>query len=395
MYLTFLNDYLVFTESEEMLTFLIDFQKETNEKLYNSPKYRKIDNNLPLNRTAFLYLDFKKVNPGFFKQFSFLNDNTIVMEVISPLLQLFDAEGICLVAMDENFALQSFMSLNEGTSENSQYLSLEEKYNARLAAYLPADALAFWGGENLEYQLKRLTEIVADGKPSTMALFDTVLQNYTKKYFGNDVNFNLDLLPLLSKEFALALENVNGKTTYKLLFELDEPESEIQKVHQMANNFASVGAIFEPKVVEHKLPDGTIGKEIVAFPEEITKTESSYKEFTIYELKMGKQGWGIYYTVVNNVAIVTTDLDSIKNSVDIEKNLKPSLKNSSIYASSLEPILKSSDEITYLNLEKIIPLIWQDKAKSTFFDTVSSISSGRNYFNDGVVTINYVHLRNP
>lgn len=392
-HLTFINDYLVFTESEETLNYLIDFQKEKNEKLYNSPQYRKIDNNLPLNRTAFLYVDFKKINTNFYKQFSFLNENKIVSEIINPLLQLFDAEGVCLVAMDENFALQSFMSLNPSISENSEYLSVQEKYNADLTEYIPSDVLALWGGENLEYQLKRLTEIMAGGKDTSMALFDSVLQNYSRQYFGTDINLHLDILPLLNREFAVAIESINNKTIYKLLFELDEPEIEIKKLHQIANNFATVGAVFEPKIVEHTLPDGTVGREIVAIPEEITKSESTYKEFTIYELKMGKQAWGIYYTVMDNIAVVSTDLESIKLSIDVAKKVKPSLKDSNIYASSLEPIMKSSDEITYFNLERVIPLILEGKTQSTIFDTISTLSSGRNYFNDGVVTINYVHLK--
>lgn len=392
-YLTYIDDYLVFSETEQDIYDLIDFQSNKNEKLYNSPKYRKIDNNLPLNRTAFLYLDSGKINSGFLKQFPFINSQGLSAEVLYPILKLFDAEGVCLIAMEDAFSLQSFISLGGDTSKNSEYLSLNGKYKGNLAQYLPPDTLAFWGGENIEHQIKRFTEIIGGGKATNTALVDKVLQNYAKQYFGDNLSFKDEILPLFSNEFSISIEPIANKNVYKLMLKLDNPETQISKLHEIANQFATVAGVFDPKVVEHKLPDGTISKEIVATPEEILKNESTYQDFTIYELQMGKQGWGIYYTVLDDVVIIATDLVSVKNSIDIAKNKLAGLKSTSYFASSLEPVLKSSDEITYFNLEKILPIIFKEKDLPDYLKIISTFSSGRNYFNDGVVTINYVHIK--
>lgn len=392
IYLAFINNYLFFTSSEQAIFQLLDGQNGAIDKLYSSDQYRSVNSNLPLNRTAFLFLNFDQINDGFFQHFPFLSQSGLSGAVVEPFLKTFNAEGVTLVATEENFALQSFLSLDSEISENSEYLSFQKKYTAGLADYLSQETVAFWGGENLEYQFKKILEILSGGDRSALTLFDRLLENYTWKYFGKDTDFEADLLPLVKKEFAFAIEKNNGSNIYKVLFELESPQTDTIKIHDLASNFAALGAVFEPRVVEHKLEDGTVGKEIIAVPEEIIKNESNYGDVSINELKMGKQGWGIYYAVVDDVAIVTNDINSIKNTIDIAGGAKSGLGATATFTSNIRPVLDGSDEISYFNFEAILPLLFKQNVPD-IFKIMDSFSSGRNYFNDGVETINYLHIK--
>ncbi len=390
LYSVFIDDYLVLSPQENAIYDLIDDQ--TNQKLYSDSKYRKIDNNLPLNKVAFLYTDFDMMNDSLFQSFEVLSENGLSMSLMEPFLNLFDAEGISLIAMNENFAIQSFLSLDPGVVDKIDYLSYQEKYTAQLANFISKDNLAFWGGENLEYQLKRIIELLAGGEESTLEVFDSLLQNYTQKYFGSDTNFSKDILPLFRNEFAFTIEKPEDKNIYKLLLELDSPQKDAINLHEIANSFAKVGAIFEPKVVEHVLEDGTVTKEIVAIPEEVVKGESSYKETTIHELKMGTQGWGIYYTLIDDVAVIASDVEGVKSSIDTASGDLVSFRSTELFSKHVEPVLKSSDEISYFNIESLLPMFYEEDVPGAL-DIIGSLSSGRNYFNDGVVTINYLHIK--
>lgn len=392
-YSAFIDDYIFLSSNEKAISDLIDDQK--SEELYAGSKYREIDNNLPLNKLAYLYIDFEKITDSFFQTYPFLSEKGFSLDVLKPFLNLFDAEGVAFIALDDNFAIQSFLSLNEEVVDKIDYIGYQEKYTADLADAIPQDVLAFWGGENLEAQIKRLIELLAGGDQANLMVFDSLLQNYTKKYFGADVNFRTDILPLFHNEFAFVIEKSEDKNIYKILIELSSPQKDALNIQEIANSFAKVGAIFEPKIVEHTLEDGTVGKEIVAVPEEIIKSSSQYQGDTINELIMGEQGWGIYYAMLDDMAVIATDREGVKNTIDIAKGEKPSLKSTELFTKHIEPVLKSSDEVSYFNLEGFLPLLLSEEnlAKYPAFGIVASLSSGRNYFNDGVVTINYLQIK--
>jgi hypothetical protein len=392
VYMTLVENYVFVSKEKEANYELVDSQAQT--RLYESKEYRKIDNKLPLNKSAFIYIDFRKINNSFFKHFSFLGEQGLSTEILKPFLKTFTSEGIALVAMDNNFALQSFLSLDEKIAENNSYTAFENKYSANLTAYMPEDILLFWGAENLEFQLNKILHILSGGDEAVSKIFISILENYTKKYFGNDISFSSEILPLLQNEFAFVIEkNKEGKNIYKVIIELKDKQKDMISLHQIASNFTSIGAIFKPKVVERKLEDGTVGKEIIAIPEEIVKSESIYGNTTIYELKIGNQNWGIYYTIIDDVAVIANNFDGVASSIDIVQKKKTSLKVSQIFATVIEPVLKSSDEVSYINTEKLIPGIFKDKKIPEVLNLIGFLSSGRNYFDDGIVTINYLHIK--
>lgn len=391
LYITFIDEYLVFTTDEAGIYEFIDMQKDS--PLYSSAKYRKINNNLPLSKAAFLYIDFDEMTDGFFKELPILSEKGVSMETIQPLTKLFEAEGFALIAMDDNFAIESFLSLDTGKLKGGQYITFANKYNARLTEYILDDVVAFWGGANLEYQLKRMVEVLAGGDKAAILVFEHLLESYAQKYFGQETNLEKDILKLFSSEFALAIEQIDEKYIYKLVIELDNPNTDAIKLQELANNFALTGGIFEPKVVEHELEDGTISRELVAIPEEVVKNEIEYNGKIIYGLEMGKRDWGIYYTLIDDIAVIANNILGVESTIDILENNKKSLKETAIFTHNIRPVLRTSDEVSYFNSDGLFPILFGKKVIPDYLKPIESLSSGKNYFNDGIKTINYLRIK--
>ena len=389
LYKELLNEYMILSSNEEVLK---ELKTPSGERLYDSENYRRIDDNMPLSKAAFFFINFNKIDNDFFQKFPILDEINISKETLEPFIGLLDCEGLSLVAMDDKFALQTFISLNRKALEDSKYISFKEKYDASLSEYVSSDAIAFWGGENLEYQIKRMLEALSGADNSMIEVFDKVIQNYSQKYFGPEVIFETDILPLFANEFALAMEKDAEENVYKLLIELKDSSVDAVKIHEIADNFAEIGAIFEPKVVEHILEDGTVTKEIVAVAEAITKKESKYKDATVYELKMGKEGFVVAYTIIDNVALISTSTSGIRSAIDAKSNEIESLFTSEKFSELISPVLTHSDEVTYFNMEELLPIMFGEEIPP-FLELISSLSSGKSYFDDGITSINYLRIK--
>ena len=390
---TFISDYLIISEKESAIQELIDFQSSNEERLYASSKYSRIDDNLPINKVGFFYINFKNITPTAFKYVPILSEQGISAETITPFLNLFDSEGMALIALEDKFAVQSFLSLDKEKVKNSQYLDVKHKYQANLSNYVSSDAIAFWGGEDVESQIKRLLESLAGGASGTLTAFDKLLDNYGHKYFGQTVDFEKEILPLLNSEFAIAIEDLGGKAIYKILLSLEDSKVDALKIHELADNFAKVGAVFEPQVVEVILEDGTVAREIVAVSEQIVKTESKHKGHTIFHMKLGHSNQAVSYAFLDDVAVIASDPQGIINAIDFSEGEGESLNKSGVFDNLISPILQSSDEIAYFNFEKLIPIYFSGTGFTEKLSPINYLSSGKNYFNDGISTINYLQLK--
>ncbi len=390
---TFLGNYMVLSNQEGAIAEIIDFQSSKDDHLYATKEFRQIRNNLPVNNLAYFFLNFQKLDENAFKMIlPFLYEKGIAAEIVDPLIELFSAEGMTLVALEDKFVIQSFLSLDSDSLIDSDYLGLDLKYTADLAEYASPEVIAFWGGQDLDYQLKRMIEVFASDNEQAIEVFDSILQSYTQKLFGSEVSLTMDILPLLKNEFALSLEQLNDQNVYTLLIELGDVSEDTKKVNKIADNFAKVGAVFEQKLVNYVLPDGTPSQEIVAIPKAITKEEKHYEGRTIYEMQIDNGSSGVYYTFIDELVVISNSEMGIKQTVDIANNQKESINEQAMFASLIEPVLNSSDEISYFNFEKLLPIMFNEGEIPEFLIPIAALSSGRNYFNNGVTSLNYLQI---
>lgn len=391
-YTVFMDDYIFASLDENAIKEFIDFQVEGGENLMSASKYKNIDNNLPISRAAFLYLDFGQMNNEFFKEVPMLSEKGFSMATIESLLKLFEAEGLALVALDNNLEVDSFTSLNLDEFGDAEYLDFSDDYTAQLADYVADNSLAFWGGVNLESQAKRMVEVVSGADEGVMSLFNNLVENFGKKYFGPNTDPD-DVWNLFEKEYALAIEKNGDKEIYKIIIELNKPKEDALKLQDLANNFAQYGGIYTPKVVETTLPDGTKAREIIAVAGEIQKSEVKYKDTTIYQLKMNEDMGEICYAFINNIAVIANDLEGVKSTIDIISGEKKSLRQSTAFTFNIRPVLRNSDEVTYMNLNELMPIFFKGKEIPEMLAPIEFFSSGRNYDENGVKTTNYLHIK--
>ena len=65
-FFTLIDGYLVFSSEEQAIYDIIDFSQSSEAKLYSSDKYRRVDNNLPLAKIGYIYIDFDQINDSVF-----------------------------------------------------------------------------------------------------------------------------------------------------------------------------------------------------------------------------------------------------------------------------------------------------------------------------------------
>lgn len=392
-YATIIGQYLVVALDENTINELITAQAGNNQPLYSSEKYRQVEDSFPLNKVAFAYLDFTNIEDSFFERFPLLSEKGLTVNIIAPFVKIFDAEGAALIANEDNFILQSFSNLNSDSNASSLAVNTKN-YSANLSSLVKKDAIVFWGAQDLSAQFRRLLTILSGGQDSVMVVFNKVINNYVKKYFGETVTLEEGILPLLEGEFAIAVEaGPEMLPVYKALFTLENGKVDALKLQDLAKQFASVGAIFAPKVVTHTLPDGTISREIIAVPEEIIGAQSSYKDTTIYSLKAGNQGWSVYYAFVDNNAVIATSMQSVKDSIDLYTNPDESLHSSAKFNSIIEPVLGFSSELSYFNIQSLLPLVLGKTPRPEILEILDTASSGKSYSSQGISTINYLHIK--
>lgn len=392
-YMAIMKDYLIVSIEEIGIKELIDSSVGSEKKLFYTAKYRRIDDNSPLNTVANLYMDFDKINEGTLSYLPFLTERGFSTAMLTPLQALFDAEGISLVALEDQFALQGFVSLDRENFKGTRFVGFNPKYDAGLANYTAPDALSFWGGENFEFQINRIINVLSAGDKAKSSLLGSLIENYAQRYFGSEITLEDDIAPLFSKEFAIALEESEaGRANYKILLELADPEIDSKRLAKIINAFAQVSAIFEPTVVQHILPDGTYTEEVVASPQAITTNDNKYREITIHSLKTTQNNWGIHYAIFDDIAVIADSLASVEKTIDIHVDQAPSLRDSEVFAAKLKTILKSSDEISYFNMEALVPILLGDDVPE-LMQPISSYSSGRNYFYDGITGVGYLQLK--
>ena len=389
---TFVDDYLFFSPNQKQIESLIDFQNSSDKALFRSSSYRRINDNLPLNKVGMFYVNFSQIDNRFFETFPMLSERGFSAQMIAPFLQVLEAEGVALIALDDKFALQSFLSLDKEMLKDEQYLTLQEKYTANLTSFIADENIGFWGGQNFETQLKRMMEVLGGADENVAIVFDKILQQYSEKYFGSDINFQNDVLPLFKNEFALAIEKHNKENVYKFLIELKDLKNDKDRLELLAENFARTGAALKPQIVDYILPDGTPSKEIVAVPEPIIPTETTYENYVIHSLTIGTQKRGVFYSIVDDFAVIANDIAGVKSSIDFKNGKGGSLKDSDQFTAAIAPILMNSDEVSYMNLEQLFPVLFKNKVPD-FLIPISEVSSGKNYFNDGITTLSYLQIK--
>jgi hypothetical protein len=392
IYTTFIDSYLVIAPDTPVgLDILLKAQKEETPKIASSGKYEAVYDKTPFNKIAFIYLNFDHELSSLMQKYGVYTESKLLNSAVQPFALIFNSEGLALTAKDNYFEVEAFMSLEESFLGANRFVTYKEDYDADLTQFIPVKLDVFWGGESIERQVKRIITLLSEGNDTTNEIFEGVLNSYTEKYFGSSVSLIEDIYPLVQNEFALGarLEGDEGKDKFLLILELSNPTEDAIRLQKIANNFISSGAVFEPHIEEHELPDGTVSKEIVATPEELIKSESKYNDIIVYEMETESGGWGVYYTVFEEKAFISTNKEYLEASLNLAVNgdeyseeYPTNIKDSPIYDIHIAPALSSVDEVAYFDVTKF----WPES------ELIKSLSTGKEYLKNGVKAYYYIHV---
>ncbi|HLG25848.1 MAG TPA: DUF3352 domain-containing protein [Candidatus Gracilibacteria bacterium] len=392
---TFINNYLVLTDSKETLMALADDMAAGKPKLADDPTYQKVANNLPQGGLVFAYVDLRKLFEALEKDKVFVAQKGQDMLAFKPFLDMFSAEGMTIFAEKDRFVGQTFSAINRDALDGEDFLTYNEKYQGELLAMANEDPIFLAGGHDLTKELNRLEDVFKSGTKTPALIFDGMLEAQKQRYFGRDISLKDDIYPLLKGEYLLTAENNFEKPVVTLYLQLADPANDPARVEKLINAFVQVSGVFSPRVQDVTLPDGTSGKEIVASPEKVERTSAKYADKNIEVLKLGETGVSINYVQMDNVAVFSTSQDQLKRIMDRkEGKVETGLNSGKYYAKSIYPVLRTADEVLHLKVGALTDILSlsTDSPFTPYLLPFTNLTVTKNFFEDGISTIYIVDV---
>ncbi|HAU40004.1 MAG: hypothetical protein UV80_C0005G0080 [Candidatus Peregrinibacteria bacterium GW2011_GWF2_43_17] len=377
----FISGYMVLSDDASNLELVIDSNKGSASNLKTLANYNTVADNLPYEPTILTFWNIQKY-PDIIE--SYVPIYEVVPEaLIKPILAIFTGFGAAVQASEEGFYVQTYTSVEKELLEDNYYLSFPTKYNAGLSAFIPENPTIFIGGLNLRSETERTFEIFDEFHPSASLILQGVLDGVSKKFFGKQINFEEEIYPLLEEEYALSIyKNVEGGKEYLCLLELENQEEKMIYIDTIKKGFLEKQVYSDPYIQTYTLGDGTTGQEIVADPVEILNEKISYEDVEIDKFYLSNDDILGYMTVFDDKFAFATDLDILRKSIDLMKTPNGSLQNSADM-DSINALMGSADESSFIDISALKDSEFWGQS---FFSAFSSLSSTKNFFDDGVAT---------
>lgn len=391
----FLNNYMIVSESQGALKQIVDTHNNSDLRLIESPDYQKISQNLPITTLLFGYVDVAKLVEYLKTNEEFMADKGMDLLAFEPFLKIYKSYGLTGMIENKNFAVQTFTVLDKGYLGGKDLLNFDSKFQAEFLKLLPEDVKAYSGGMNLTKQFQRYSEIFGVGGEVSYLIFEGALRSLKSEYFGDEIELEADLFPILQKEYLIAVTGEGPEQATTLMFGLKDPVNDKNKISNIAESFVRKSALLAPKVVEVELEDGTKAEEIVTSEDTIEKTEEEYHGYSINSLDVGDPSWGIYYILLDDQLIISTKLETIKSIIDLFIDSSGNFRSSTVFRENVSPVLRTSDEIIFLDTHYVIDNYFSENPEwmAGYLEPFSVISIGKNYFKDGISTINYIKIK--
>ena len=391
---TTINNYLVFAKDQAAVQSTID-DFESGAHLGSDDYYQKVANNLPSSNLAFVYLSNKNLYAALQAAPAIFAAHSDELKKFKSFFDLFVGEGAVLISGNNNLVVQSFEAVDKSKLQGKALLSFDQSYRGNLLSFVANDSIFLAGGHDLSRELQRFSEIMDTGAGVDETVFKSVIEAQKQRFFGDDVSLEDDILPLFKNEYLFTVTNTFDKPALNLVLDLNDASSDLVKLEKVVTAFVKTGGIFAPKIQNVTLPDGTTGQEIIASAAQIERTEDTYESYNIVKLKIGETGWNIYYTISNNKALFSTNLDSLKKIIGIsEGRTENSIVTSQSYLKNIQPYLGSADEIMNIKLGALTDALGltSNKMISPYILPFNNVTATKNYFDDGISTIYAVEI---
>jgi len=389
----FLNSYLVIANNQAVLQSVIDADKQHGGQLISNEHYKKISQNLPINTLVFSYVDVEKLLTLLKNNEGFMSEKGRELFAFEPFLRVYSSFGMTGLMENGNLAVQTFTSLNEDYVSGKNFINFDTKFRADLLDYVSDNLVFYSGGLDLQKQIYRYEDIMNAGGEVSYLIFEGMLESFKNKYLGKEINLDEDVYPLIQGEYAFAINKNENNEAVSILLELADPLRDRDKIESIMDSFVRKGAILAPKIVDIELEDGTTMQEIQTVPEEISRSTEDYHGYEINVLTVGTQQWGVYYIILGNTFVATSQQDQVHASIDLFIDSKNSVRNGNVFRELISPVIRTTDEAMYLNVKYIFEKMnLIPEAFTKYLEPFKSVSMGTNYFKDGISSIYYIKI---
>lgn len=391
VHFTFINNYLVIGRTEKDIHTIIESQFSPEPKIASTSQFHRVRNNLPSTNFAFAYSNFDNTREALSKNSKLIKLKLQELKSAFPYLSLIDGVGVVAVAEENKISLQYFNALDPQELNGQELISTDITYRPHLTKFIEKDIAFFAGGRDLATQIQVVTEILRQEK--TPSNFENDINNLFQRLFGAEVSLTQDIFPLLDAEVAFSQGISDEFNDFKFIIELNEPTADKAKFRKAVAAFKKIAARFVTKKVERILPDGTQTMELVANPEAVEVFQTPYSGYNIESIKMGDNPWGVHFVFIKHqgqeVAIISSKLDSIKKTIDLIKNQAPSLNENPLYINEVTRFISHADALVFFNFK-----VYNLEEISPYLAPLRSAIISSNIFADGVSTIYTFNLDN-
>jgi len=392
---TFINNYLVLAENGKTMESVLEKIAVGGQKLADDPAYAKATNNLPQGSLVFGYADFRSIYETLSADQDFMARKGQDFMAFKPFLAVFKSAGMTVFAEKDKFAIQSFTNLDKEALKDGEYITFSEKYRGNLLSISGEQPVLLAGGHDLTKEINRLQELFRGGTNTSALIFEGLLEAQKQVYLGKEISLKDDVYPLLTGEYLFTVDNSLEKPQMSLILEMTDKTRDLPRFEKIVNAFQNTSGIFSPKIQTVTLPDGTVGQEIVASPEQVEKYDEKYGAKDLVTLKLGNTGWNIFYAAVEDKLLISTNKDLLKNMIDRADGVMPtSLVSSPFYAKILGPVMSTADEIINIKMGALTQALGlnENEILKPYLLPFANLAVAKNYFTDGISTIYYLEV---
>jgi len=271
----FKDRWLIIASSENSIYNILSAE----EKLAKSSKYRKIIKDLPKSREIIGYVNLDELAQSKNSQI------TANKPLLNALTKTIPALGITIKLTDDGINLNSKLLTTDGVFSSDLLEKTPNEVIPELAQYSPKDALFFMNGFDLNAKYMHTKRFLEKSHPQFALIFDGVLRAEFKKIFGENFDFQTDLLDRIRGQYALIF-NFAGKNnpfTYFTLITKFGNGTSAESTEDLKEIIKNAQQNYSTKIAEHEMPDGSIRKELVlAASEEINIVENSANSLSYF-----------------------------------------------------------------------------------------------------------------
>ncbi|MBU1018232.1 DUF3352 domain-containing protein [Patescibacteria group bacterium] len=386
---SFIGPYLFITEKPSTLEMIQAVYRGEDANLNADPDYRKSLANLPRQAWGYGYLNVQAL---------YFGENNALNQLIEPLKSITDHLVLTIQKEYNGFHFNTLLSLDPKLLALKKGYTDSTRFAYSLADFLGSQNLAAYiGGANLSDEWQNTLETISQLNPAYGIILEGVVRAQVSRVFGEDVSLRNDIYPLFSGEYALAFDYLeNGQLGIRLILKHDDRSFAEIKLKKLLEGFQTLASQFAPRLKEFTLPDGTESRELVVDPSRLKEITETYKDYEISCLDVSDSAYGFCYAITDELIIMSNHPESIKETIDLSASPRFVLSQSQSFRQALSNLSAVSDEITFIELKNLHPLLIntplgvysQNLLKS--FEAVTWI---KHYFNDGVSTEGYLLLK--